>query len=113
MKFSSCSEICTKRDPFLGRIFSQIAGDIAPSRNWMVHVSFFLSVFANKHVFWRIILQKGVGLCQRTLSTKRRKMFLVHFRLWMIAGKKLAEMDNSTEELDEKSMYYARVFMEE
>ena len=27
--------------------------------------------------------------------------------------KDLTEMDNSTEELDEKSMYYARVFMEE
>ena len=27
--------------------------------------------------------------------------------------KDLAEMDNNTEELDEKSMYYARLFMEE
>ena len=41
-------------------------------------------------------------------------MFPVHFKLWMIAEKgDIAEMDSGTEELDEKSMYYARLFMEE
>jgi hypothetical protein len=54
------------------------------------------------------------GIMSKDSINKKAKNVSGSFQVVDDSRKKdLAEMDNSTEELDEKSMYYARVFMEE
>ena len=94
MKFSLYPEICTKRDPLLCRIFSKKQVTLHHQKLDGACFHFFLVFLQNKPFLAHNTPERG-GLCQRTRSTKRRKMFPVHLQVVDDSRKKdIAEMDS-------------------
>ena len=64
--------------------------------------------------FWAHTTPERGGIMSKDSINKKVKNVSGSFQVIDDSRKEdLAEMDNRTEELDEKSLYYARLFMEE
>jgi hypothetical protein len=84
-----------------------------PVSRWCMS-PFFLSVFANKHVFLAHNTPERSGEMSKDTNIKKTRNVSGSFQVVNDSRKKdIAEMNMKNEELDEESMYYARLFMEE
>ncbi len=84
-----------------------------PETGWC-NVPFFLSVFANKHVFLAHNTPERGGEMSKDSNNKKTRNVSGSFQVVNDSRKKdIAEMDMKNDELDEESMYYARLFMED